>query len=133
MTILLTSALMLGCEFTVTGSGDLDTREMDFDDFTRIEARQGFQVEVIRSDSYSVVITADDNLFDDHIRVSRGGPEVGGHHAPVEEYRRDLGFRPWFFPAPDEGDWIRGSQISCGQSLPRRWSKRERVAGLGAE
>jgi len=71
--VLLTSGLLLGCGGTVTGSGQLDTKEMDFSDFTRIEASHGFEVEVIQSDSYSVSITADDNLFDDHIRVSKSG------------------------------------------------------------
>ena len=74
MAVLLTSGLLAGCVGgVVVGSGNLDTQEMDFSDFTRIETSHGFEVEVIQSDSYSVSITADDNLFDDHIRVSKSG------------------------------------------------------------
>jgi len=71
--ILLVSGLLLGCVLSVTGSGQLDTREMDFSGFTRIEASHGFDVEIVQSDAYSVSITADDNLFDEDIRVSKAG------------------------------------------------------------
>ncbi len=46
---------------------------MEFSGFTGIEASHGFEVEITQSDSYSVVITADDNLFDEHITVSKAG------------------------------------------------------------
>ena len=73
VTVLLTSGLLLGCGRAVTGSGKLDTQEMDFSGFTGIEASHGFDIEVIQSNSYSVSITADDNLFDDQIRVTKAG------------------------------------------------------------
>ncbi len=56
----------------VTGSGKVETREMDFSDFSRIEVAAAFEVEVVRADSYSVSVTADDNLFE-YIHVSRLG------------------------------------------------------------
>jgi len=71
--VLLTSGLLFGCGGLVRGSGNLDTQEMEFSGFTRIEASHGFEVEITQSDSYSVIITADDNLFDDHITVSKAG------------------------------------------------------------
>jgi len=71
--VLLVSGLLLGCGITVSGSGNLETREMDFSGFTGIEASHGFKVEITQSDSYKVSITADDNLFDDHLRVSKSG------------------------------------------------------------
>jgi len=73
MTVLLTSGLLVGCAGVVTGSGNLDTREFDFSGFTRIEVGYAFEVEIVQSGSYSVSITADDNLFDDYIRVSKPG------------------------------------------------------------
>ncbi len=56
----------------VTGSGNLVTEQMDFIDFTRVEVGYAFEVEVTQSSSYSVSITADDNLFD-FIQVSKTG------------------------------------------------------------
>jgi len=56
----------------VTGSGNLVTEEMNFSDFTRVEAGYAFEVEITQSSSYSVSITADDNLFD-FIQVSKTG------------------------------------------------------------
>ena len=71
--VLLISGFSWGCGVSVSGSGKLETREMDFSDFTGIEASHGFRVEITRSDSFSVSITADDNLWEDHIKVTRSG------------------------------------------------------------
>ena len=68
--VLLTT--LLGCLASVRGSGVLVTEEYDFADFTRLEISNAFQVEVVPSASFSVVITADDNLSE-FIRVSRSG------------------------------------------------------------
>lgn len=54
----------------VVGSGNLDTQEKDFSDFTAIDVRNAFDVEITKSISYSISITADDNLFD-YIEVSK--------------------------------------------------------------
>lgn len=70
--VLLTSGLLLGCGGIVKGSGNLITEEYEFSDFTRVEVGSAFEVEVAQSNSYSVSITADDNLFD-HIQVSKQG------------------------------------------------------------
>ena len=56
----------------ITGSGNLDTKEFIYSDFDRIEASNAFELEVTQSSSYSVSITADDNLFD-YIQVSKSG------------------------------------------------------------
>jgi len=72
--MLLTSGLLVGCQRgVVIGSGKLDTREFDFTGFTRVEVGHAFEVEIVQSDSYRVSITADDNLFVDHIMVSKAG------------------------------------------------------------
>lgn len=71
--VLLTTGLLVGCAGgLVTGSGNLKTEEMDFSEFTRVEAGHGFEVEITQSRSYSVSITADNNLFK-NIEVSKGG------------------------------------------------------------
>jgi len=51
------------------GSGELVTEEKDFTDFTIVEVGWGFEVEITQSDSYSISITADDNMLD-YIEVS---------------------------------------------------------------
>lgn len=56
----------------VVGSGNLATEEMDFSDFSIVEVGSGFQVEIAKSSSYSVNVTADDNLFD-YIEVFKTG------------------------------------------------------------
>ena len=63
--VLLTSGLLVSC-------GNLRTQESDFTDFTRVEVGHAFQVEIVQSDSYSVIITADENLFN-YIQVSKEG------------------------------------------------------------
>ena len=75
MAAILCSGLLVGCgedTATLRGSGNLDTQEMDFSGFTGIEAGTAFEIEIMHSDSYSVSITADDNLFG-YIRVSKDG------------------------------------------------------------
>jgi len=70
--VLLTSGLLMGCGGILKGSGDLETKQFDFSDFTKIDISSAFEFEIIKSDSYDISITADDNLFE-HIRVSKEG------------------------------------------------------------
>lgn len=56
----------------VVGSGNLDTEEKAFTDFRIVEVGWGFEVEINKSDSYKIDITADDNMFD-YIEVSQTG------------------------------------------------------------
>jgi len=73
MAVLLTSGLLVSCVGgVVRGSGNLDTQEFNFSDFSHVEVGSAFEVEVLQSDSYSVSVTADDNLFD-YIKVSKQG------------------------------------------------------------
>ena len=44
--------------------GNLKTEEMEFSDFTAVEVRWAFEVTVSQSSSYSVVISADEKIFD---------------------------------------------------------------------
>ena len=70
--VLLTSGLFVGCGAIVTGSGNLETEIFDFSDFTKIEAQNGFQVELTQSSAYSIEITADDNV-QEYIEVTKSG------------------------------------------------------------
>ena len=73
--IILTTALLvipLGCGKWVTGSGNITTEVKDLSGFTKIEAHNGFQLEVIQSSDFSVEIIADDDLHE-RIKVSKLG------------------------------------------------------------
>ena len=70
MVALLTSGSLVGCfGGVVTGSGNPITENYNFSNFTRVEVGYAFEVDITRSASYSVSITAADNLFD-YIEVS---------------------------------------------------------------
>jgi hypothetical protein len=68
--VLLTGLLLTGCR--MEGSGNIETREFDFSDFTKVEIGSAFDFEISRSDSYGISITADDNLFE-NIQVTKEG------------------------------------------------------------
>lgn len=55
-----------------TGSGNLVTKQMDLAGFSAVEAQNAFKVDITRSDSFSVSITADDNTFE-HLVVQKDG------------------------------------------------------------
>ena len=72
LVILLISALFAGCERVVKGSGKLETRQFDFNDFERVDISSAFRYEIAQSGSYNVSITANDNMFE-HMRISQEG------------------------------------------------------------
>jgi len=63
--IILALGLLAGC-------GTVRTQTYNFTDFTRVEVGYAFQVEVIQSDSYSISITASEDLFN-FIQVTKEG------------------------------------------------------------
>jgi hypothetical protein len=56
----------------LVGSGNLETESYDFADFTELEIGSAFEFEVKQSGSYSINITADDNVMD-YVQVSKDG------------------------------------------------------------
>ena len=58
-------------ESSISG-GNVVTKEMDFSDFSNVEVGHAFKVEITRSDSYRVTITASKKLFD-HINAVQSG------------------------------------------------------------
>jgi hypothetical protein len=79
MLILVTAILFTGCDVIFknsedreTGSGNLETRQYNFTDFTRIDIGSTFNYEIEQSDNFNVSITADDNMFE-HIKVEQDG------------------------------------------------------------
>lgn len=69
---LLVSGIFTGCRGMFIGSGNLETRQYVLSDFSRVEVGSAFEFEIVRSDSYSVSVTADDNAFE-HIEVAKEG------------------------------------------------------------
>lgn len=57
---------------TLRGSGNIVTQEMDFVDFTVVEAANAFVVDVTRSESYGVTLRVDENVVD-LLDVSKAG------------------------------------------------------------
>lgn len=76
--LLLTTLLMSGCQTILvtktgdTGTGETETRQFNFTEFTRVDIGSAFSYEIKQSDTYSISITANDNLFDD-IKVTKEG------------------------------------------------------------
>jgi len=69
---LLTTGVLTGCGVIVVGSGNLVTETYDYDGFTKVEAHNGFQVEVTQANSYSIEVTTDDNV-QEYLEVAKTG------------------------------------------------------------
>jgi len=48
----------------ITGSGHVVTEEKNFADFTTVILRNVFEAEIVKSDSFNITITADDNILE---------------------------------------------------------------------
>jgi len=71
--LLLTTLLISGCQsILVTRNGDTETRQFNFTEFTRVDIGSAFRYEIKQSDTYSISITANADLFDD-IKVAKEG------------------------------------------------------------
>ena len=70
----------------ISGSGSLETREMDYDDFTNIEVGYAFKADITRSASFSVSITLDDNLFE-YLVIQLVGDTLRINLDPNHSYR----------------------------------------------
>ena len=73
MVLLLVLSLVSGCTgVTIKGSGKLVEEIFDISDFTGIKAQNGFQVEVSESNSFSVVVSIDENALE-YIDIKKSG------------------------------------------------------------
>ena len=54
------------------GSGNLETEEYAFTEFTEVEISSAFEFEIQQSNSYNISVTADDNIMD-YVQVSQDG------------------------------------------------------------
>ncbi|UCG53889.1 MAG: DUF2807 domain-containing protein [Dehalococcoidia bacterium] len=70
--VLITFSVLVGCGGVLTGSGNLKTEEYTFSDFTKVEISSAFEFDVSQAGSYSVIVTADDNVID-KVQVTKEG------------------------------------------------------------
>jgi hypothetical protein len=77
--LILVTLLISGCHTILVpkngevDTGETETRQYDFSEFTRVDIGSAFSYEIIQSDTYSVSITANSNLFDDDIEITLEG------------------------------------------------------------
>ncbi len=75
LAVALVAVLVLpGCKGTI-GSGEVITEKKDFKNFTSLDISSAFDVEITQSSTYSVIISADESLFD-YIEVSQAGSKL---------------------------------------------------------
>ena len=67
-----TVLILKGWPGVLIGSGNLETEQYAFANFTRVEISSAFEFEIKQSGSYSVNVTADDNVID-YVQVSQDG------------------------------------------------------------
>lgn len=70
--LVLVVLLALSVGFASTGSGKVVAHEVDVNGFDKIEARDGFTVNISQGDTFSVVVHIDDNLVE-HLQVVKKG------------------------------------------------------------
>jgi len=87
-TIILVIAVLLilsvGC--TYSGSGNVVETKLDITGFDKIEAFDGFSVNITQGDTFSVVISIDDNLVE-HLGVVKRGDTLKLDMASTKSFR----------------------------------------------
>ncbi len=63
--VMLSASLALACDdVRVRGSGDLVSKDYEFEDFTKVELTNTFRADIRHSDAFSVSIEVDDNILE---------------------------------------------------------------------
>jgi len=70
--VICTLLIVRGWPGGLIGSGNLETEEYAFTDFTEVEISSAFEFEIEQSGSYNISVTADDNVID-YVQVSQVG------------------------------------------------------------
>ena len=78
--------LVSGPGGSVSGSGNVVTRELQFEDFRTVRVGNAFQVEMTHSNVYRVTVTIDDDLSD-YLVVSKEGDVLSVGLKPGYDYR----------------------------------------------
>ncbi len=72
VSVIVTVLVLEGLPGRLVGSGNLETEEYAFTDFNAVEISSAFEFEIEQSNSYSIEVTADDNVME-YVRVSQDG------------------------------------------------------------
>ena len=72
MMVLASSCMLVSEPATITGSGNVVTREETFTGFDKVDVSHAFKVDVSQGDTFSVVIRIDDNLAE-YLQVTKQG------------------------------------------------------------
>jgi hypothetical protein len=70
--VVCTVLVLRGWPGVLIGSGNFETKQYAFANFTRVEISSAFKFEIKQSSSYSINVTADDNVID-YVQVSQDG------------------------------------------------------------
>jgi len=70
--VICTLLILRGWPGGLIGSGNLETEEYAFTNFTEVEISSAFEFEIKQSSSYNISVTADDNVMD-YVQVSKVG------------------------------------------------------------
>jgi hypothetical protein len=79
--------VLRGWSGVLTGSGNLETEEYAFVNFTRVEVSSAFEFQIRQSSSHSVNVTADDNVID-HVQISQDGQTLKIRVGGAPSFRR---------------------------------------------
>jgi hypothetical protein len=85
--VICTLLIVRGWPGGLIGSGNLETEEYAFTNFTRVEISSAFEFEIKQSSSYSINVTADDNVID-HAQISQDGQTLRIRVGGVPSFRR---------------------------------------------
>ena len=112
VSLLVLAVLLVGCISitTITGSGNVITREEAYTDFDTLEVHNGFKLDVSQDDAFSVAIRTDDNIAD-LVEVSEQG---GKDYLNVRFDAENLGFNAHVFD-------IEGLSVSPRGNLSTTW------------
>jgi len=80
--VVCTLVILRGWPGLLVGSGDLESENYAFTDFTEVEISSAFQFEIEQSGSYSINVTADDNVID-RVQISKDGQTLKIRIGPV--------------------------------------------------
>jgi hypothetical protein len=72
ISVIVTVLVLEGLPGRLVGSGNLETETYTFSDFNEVEISSAFEFEIEQSNSYSIEVTADDNVME-YVRVSQDG------------------------------------------------------------
>ncbi len=76
---ILLPALLTGCEeggpIRIGSTEEVITEELEFSDFTEVDVSSAFEVEITRSDNFSVIISAEESLYD-YVEVTKSGNKL---------------------------------------------------------